>query len=111
MKRDIELCRDILKYVQDNGKLYKYVKIELPQYDDESIIYNLELLIDANFLESDLAQYKEVYSRIKWEGHEFLANVLDDTKWNKAKKAIGPKLLSASFSVMVSLLNEFIKNS
>lgn len=113
MKRDLDLCREILLYIEEYGKPSEALEIDFKDYSDEEISYNLDLLSEAGYMEltTGSAEDKLVWGRISWDGHEYLAAIKDDKTWNKAKEHIKSKIGSASFSVLLQVLNEFAKRS
>ena len=43
---------------------------------------------------------------LSFKGHEFLDNIKDDTIWKKAKKFVGERLTSTSFSIIANVASK-----
>lgn len=43
---------------------------------------------------------------LSFKGHEFLDNIKDDTVWKKAKKFVGERLTSTSFSIIANVASK-----
>ena len=112
MKRELDLCRKILIFVADNGELKGPLKIDIKGYSIEEIAYNLELLEEAGFLKlvNGNSLNLLIWGSLSWEGNEYLDAIRNDRFWEKAKKQIKDKIGSASFSVLLLLLNEYAKS-
>lgn len=117
MKRDLELCRQIMLKVEEHyHPTNAMVYVELDGFTADEIGYNTSLLIQAGLVEEWGAggrsmnnQYECFASNLTWKGHEFLDNARNDNVWNKALAEIKAKLLkSVSFAVMDSLLVKII---
>jgi Hypothetical protein (DUF2513) len=101
MKRDMELIRELLLAIEaQNSERPFYSALTLGiKASDEDIIYNLQLMIDADFLEAQLiktaAGVKDIFiQRMTWNGSEFLDSTRNESIWNAAKETIIKKGLS-----------------
>lgn len=105
MKRDMDIIR-LLLLQQESGE----DPPELAQYDEQLIVYNSALMLDAGFIigevitdhNGDLAA--SVIIRMTWAGHDFLDSTRDPTIWKKAKERVLKPGISWSFSILVEFL-------
>lgn len=133
MKRDIDLYRDILLYVEKahhpskpgicfnaDGRIdsYETTDVEPPtslkDSDSTVLIRHCELLAQAGLIQiSDPARTASgtvmmlCVNGITHEGHDFLDNVRDDTIWKKTKK----ETRSFALDVIKSVAEGIIKGS
>ncbi len=98
MKRDMELIRKLLLYVEEHGK-YTGLRdndIVIDGYTPEQIGYNLWLLHDGRYIGIiDLrcdhdTYYRCIVTNITWDGHELLDTIRDDGVWKKTKERLAP---------------------
>ena len=105
MKLDFDCIRDILFYVEDNSGYNKGVAfLHLDPFDDDeedpaydhplnqkydvdTVFYHLDYCIDAGLLHEPqvFSGGSCVVPDLTPEGHEFIANIREDTNWNKVK--------------------------
>jgi hypothetical protein len=97
MKRDMDLIRKILLFVEEHPDPDGWVQIELEDHPTKEVSYHIKLLDQAGLIEAeDLSTYgmdgfKWVARSLTWRGHEFLNAARDDTRWNNAKKIVTEK--------------------
>ena len=112
MKRDMDLCRQILLEIeaQEPGE-----SIEMLQTDTSSneVIEHLQLLQDAGLIEARVDPRFRDYSiqRLTWEGHEFLQAARDDTVWDEAQKRVGSAWQSLTFTLLKEALEGVVRNT
>lgn len=120
MKRNIELIRYIMLYLEENmnaSKFYSSDDIDFSKFSqeiDKNIINeHLMLLlknefIDATYAGNEVEPIIFMIKRITNEGHDFLDSLRDDEIWNKVK---GATVTAGGFtlSFMVELGKEYIK--
>lgn len=112
MKRDMELVIKILKKIEEkNSPEPFYVRMSDEGYDDELVMYHLEIMKEAGLIEavefSTLDGYDIMVKRLTWEGHEFLDAARNDSVLSKAKeiaKQKGAELSSLPLMVVKDLL-------
>ena len=73
MKRDKQLIRAILEYVEEHGDGYDgtwITRIQVPAESAEVLDYHVRLCFDAGFLKGS----KKVrgVTRLRWQGYEYL---------------------------------------
>ena len=118
MKRDFDLIRDVLLYVEDSygfignnqsapladASLYKAMSEK--EYPNDSVSYNINLMIKAELLEAEYWKTGGNNCRailgITWEGHEYLDSVRDAKIWKKIKE----KLVVNSGSVSLTIVKK-----
>jgi Hypothetical protein (DUF2513) len=92
MKRDMDLCREILRQIAAHPDLNASVEIKVEGRSPDDISYQLYLLRDGGLIEgtgSDLQGLAYKPLRLTWKGSEFLAVAQDNTIWQQAKGAGG----------------------
>lgn len=114
MKRDMELCRKILMYIEDNyidGVLFN---ISIEGYSFEQVAYHCKILFDAGMLSDYKAisggehiQYFCVGS-LTWIGHEYIEKIRDNTVWDKTKTIITDKGLPMAIDVIKNVSTSII---
>lgn len=114
MKRDMELVRKILLYIEENYKSNPIRHIDIDGYSDKEIIYHCELLDDAGYLN----EFEEIpwtggvngitIKGLSWYGHEFLDTIRNDTVWSKTKETITKNGLSATVEVVKNVATEIL---
>lgn len=105
MKRDLELCREILLQVEkaDEPVALPYVA---KSHDRNVVWYHLGLLKSAGFIDAVLVESDDgecVRGRIDgitWDGQDYLDAIRDDDLWWKVKKAVKDSLGSTTFDVV-----------
>jgi hypothetical protein len=117
MKRDMDLCREILRQIEESPESAGPT-VKVDGRSNEEISYHIKLLGEAGLVEVGVAdglfkdkmpdgsvrtRFQKVYSVISltWSGHEFLDAARNDTIWLKAKKTV--------FSVTGGLVFEVLK--
>jgi hypothetical protein len=118
MKRDLGLVRDLLLRLEalpmgmygaetispDNPK------VAVEGYSEEDIAYHLSLLQERGLIEVPDAQpmIGIVFTRLTWEGHDFLDAVRDPEIWRKTKQGMD-SVGSFSFELVKDLAKGLIK--
>lgn len=93
MQRNMDLVRDLLLFVETNGKPMVEHTIELEGYDNVTTQHHIHLLKQAGFLtaleipDSNLTFNYFDDIAITWPGHEFLDLIRDNAIWRKTKAA------------------------
>jgi Hypothetical protein (DUF2513) len=118
MKRDLGLVRELLlRFEALPIEMYgawtispDSPKIAVDGYDENQIAYRLSLLQERGLIEVPDAQpmIGIVFTRLSWEGHDFLDAVRDAEIWKKTKgrvEAIG----SWTFEIVKELAKGYIK--
>lgn len=115
MKRNIELIRSLLFAIESNPQDY-----QVEGFDEDMIKYHVALLIDAGLVEGTVAnsEHKGNTSEIPlfvsvrtltWSGHEFVANLREESVWNTIKKDFKDASFSTVLSVEKQLAERYAK--
>ena len=75
MKRNKELLKCILRYVEEHGKPYEKLWFDENTLtaDSEEVKYHIRLLAQAGFITSDgIRQGFEGIKELTWAGHDYL---------------------------------------
>ena len=112
MKRDLDLCRRILLWVEEQEHGFVGRSPEVEGVTDEEIGFHVHLLgeagllktTDRTFLESRSPQAIPLY--MTWAGYEFLAAAKDESLWSKARA----KVLKPAGGVAFDVLLEWLKS-
>ena len=114
MKRDLDLCREIMRQIADSPTLNAPVEVAVEGRSDDEITYQLHILRQADLIEAvdftsgDGMAYKPL--RLTWKGNEFLDAARDDTVWNRAKARFGKAAGALTFDLLLAVLKEEIGN-
>jgi hypothetical protein len=106
MKRDMDIIR-LLLLEQEAGA----TPPELNQYEDQLVVYNVALMIDAGLIEGKVTDDESgtpvsaVITRMTWAGHDFLDAARDPSIWQAARE----RILKPGISWTISMLAEFLK--
>lgn len=114
MVRDIETIREILLAIE--GSANNLASGELvPERDRAEVLYNLELLIGAGFVEgidaSSLEGPRFLDLRLTWYGHDFLENVRDQGVWKNVRARLAEVGGSASLDVVSDLAKSVVRST
>jgi len=96
MKRDMDLIRELLLKLEslpaERGAVFHIapddVEVAVSGYDGDQIAYHLSLIREAGFIESPGSQPMDgiTFSRLSWDGHDFLDAIRDPEIWAKTKR-------------------------
>lgn len=112
MKRDIELVREILLWMeaQPEGRNVNTWTFDIPERTKKEIGYHAYLMHQAGLIVAYDCTYSEddtpnwVPSMLTWDGHEFIASAKDSGIWDKAKKSIIGPAAGVTFTVLLEWL-------
>lgn len=111
MQLNHDCVRDVLLYVEENANYNVRIStnsIKLKDYSIEEIVYTIEKLSEADFLNvtsvSTMGRQTPGYvvKSITYKGHEFLDNIKDNSVWSDTKKQLS-KFSSTSLSIISSV--------
>lgn len=108
MTRDLELIKQILLHFENKTDWKHEKNFEIEGYDSNLVAYHLQLIYEAGLINGEAITsntgriYDVIPFRLTWQGHEFLDNIKDQSRWTKIKKLVISK--GGNFSI------ELIKN-
>lgn len=119
MKRDIDLIRKLLLYLEEkpDDKIVK--DLELEGFSKDKIQYHFILMDQAGLIRCERSISSTTSDRViqvypfslTWQGHEFLEVSRNDTFWNKAKGVVKSKSGALSVDVVKALLIAMAKDA
>jgi hypothetical protein len=94
MKRDMDLIRTLLLWIESDQQLDGTRQVQLDQPNDigitdhsyEEVAYHLNHLIDKGYVKGLYAAQMPFVNQLTWAGHDFLDSVRDPEIWAKTKK-------------------------
>ncbi len=110
MKRDLDLSRAILKFIEEHspaeGGLDQPLAID--GYDRQTVLAHAELLVedgkvDGKVLRASFSIVDVMVTKLTNSGHDALKAIQDDTVWSKVKKTAAEKGISLSLDLAVQL--------
>ncbi len=117
MKRDMDLVRAILLKLEEihagPNSAITDSDLTIPNYDNTTIAYHIEILIQAKLLSGDFSylvggEVSYAIYGITWEGHEFLDLSRNDGTWQRAQEWFVKQGESMSMKLIPSVLSKFI---
>jgi Hypothetical protein (DUF2513) len=112
VKRDMDLCRQILLYVEgrvSDGWHHGLQDLQLLNPDEAIVYYQVKLLHEAGLLEVHHISTSEgdrwLPISLTWAGHEFLDAARDEKRWGQAKK-MSEQVGGVALDVMKGLLQK-----
>jgi len=112
MKRDMDLVRSILLYVENqdiNNKGYSSITID--GHASSEILGHVRLMEEHGLLKDclyDLSGNTTVRT-ITWAGYDYLDKVRDDSIWKKTKETIVQKGLPLVFDTIKTISTAFLQ--
>lgn len=109
MKRDLELVKLILEHFENKSDWQGEQVVPIEGYEQKLIDYHIQIMYEAGLLNAEPAVtangriYDALPFRLTWQGHEFLDNIKDKSRWDKLKKIIKDKGGSFSFELIKEL--------
>ena len=94
MKRDLDLIKLILlEYEKLPPPPHGIMKIEVPNFSDDEVIYHQKLLMDDDYILGNSQMYlggsQDFFpERLTNKGHDFLEKMKNETAWKKTKDTI-----------------------
>ena len=115
MKRDFDLIRKILLYVEENHDGNTFIMHNLDGYENNVFIYHCKLLSDVGLLDGEVEGFlgpedsEFVCRGLTWAGQDYLANIKNDTVWNKVKKTALEKGIDLTLDIIATLAAKYTK--
>jgi hypothetical protein len=112
MKRDMDLCRQILLRVEAMPANGPGGVIDVPGYASEDINYQVKLMAQHNLLEAvDLSGNGPLEWHVvsmTWDGHDFLDATRNDTIWKKVKTEMKDRGVALTFELTKALAVKYL---
>ena len=117
MKRDFDVIRRILAYMEDLTEVVQIVgeyckPVEEFGIDIKTLAFHIHLLLDAKYIDATITPTTGrciiVLRRITWAGCEFIEAAKNDGVWNKAKEALKKHITSYPLDVLQRVMNKII---
>lgn len=117
MKRDMELVRRLLLYLEENHPSgpVDSTEIDIEDHSVGEVGYHLKIMADGGLIDvidtntKDSKVFSCFVKGITWQGHEFLDSVRDDGVWSHTKETLKP-IASASFEVVKSIAFAYVNS-
>lgn len=115
MKRDMELVRKILLYIEENYVDIALYDIDIKGYDFKQIAYQCKLCYEARLISDYAGNYcsNEINSfgvgSLTWEGHEFLEKIKDKSIWNKTKEIMKEKGIKFTIKAVEKIAGKLVE--
>ena len=110
MKREIDLCRQILFDLEAKGSdcATTVLRSDVSTDTDQRVRYHLRLLIDAGLVkEVERSTSTTTCVRMTNNGHEFLELCRIDARWHEAKQVVRHRTGGMSLSVLKAVLTKW----
>ena len=109
MKRDMDLCRDILLNLEEKPFAAGTFKVEIAGKSEQDVSYHLKLLAQAGLVEAEnlsrsSQNMKWRANSLTWDGHEFLEASRNQGTWDRVKGILNEKSVGMSFEFVKALL-------
>lgn len=115
MKRNMDLILKILRDLEIHCKpstkarvsqfsiVYKLNPADYPECTEEELWEHCQLIVERKLAEINLQdRFGFSFTRLTWEGHDFVDNAQDESIWNAAKKVAG----NMSFGIFKTVLEQ-----
>lgn len=112
MKRDADLCRQILLELEANPEAIGagWINLDIEGRDTEEVSYHVQLLHEAGLIvaidASDIDGLDWRPVRLTAAGHDFLDAARKDTLWQQAKKTAMEQTGGLSLDVLKAVLSK-----
>jgi len=104
MKRDMNIIRDLLLWMEQQDEGFFIYQMLPPMPDAQSTMEHVQMMISGGFID----QTSQKAFRISWAGHEFLDKVRDEEIWQKTKEGAN-KIGAWSVKLLGELATGFVR--
>ncbi|MCD4719576.1 MAG: DUF2513 domain-containing protein [Desulfobacula sp.] len=118
MKRDLDLIRKLLIYLEEKPDDKIVQDLEIEGYTNREVQYHFILMNEAGLIrcEKSISSTSDRIIRVypnglTWQGHEFFEASRNDTFWKKAKELVKSKSGALQFDVIKAVLISMAKES
>lgn len=114
MKRDFELIRELLLYIERVFNGTPMLIENFYGYPNAKVKYHCQLLIDKKLIlgevKSDLlGRATCLCNGLSWEGQDYLANIKNDDVWNQVKKTAMEKGVDLTIEIISTIAAKYTK--
>lgn len=109
MKRDMDLVKSILLFIENNGPC-ELRDLDLDGYEKDIVVRHVGLLCNAKLLDGEVKCdndgdiYLAYVDGITWAGYEFLDLSRNNEIWQKTKSTLKEKAIALSMTALTELL-------
>jgi hypothetical protein len=117
MKRDMELIRKMILYIEDSPNGWAPSEIKIDGYSAEEIGYHAYLLVDAGLATgADITNTQSsgpeyLITHLTSAGHDFADASRDEGIWKKARGIVKEKAGSVTIDIMKQILTWVVKKA
>ena len=109
MKRDLDLCLQILKAVEVNKSPFGINQLPvITGHNDDEISYHIAILVEGGLLKgipsNEIGSLEYFDVNLTWQGHEFLDLAQKNNLWDEAKEKIIETGIAFTFDVLFQWL-------
>lgn len=115
MKRDLELIKELLTYIEnsDGRRNLSALNIHIDGVDPQQINYSLSLMKEAGLITYEGKKLKKVTrfvhcTRLTFKGHEMLDAMRKDTFWHKLIEHAKDKSIDSAIAIALDLIKKSI---
>ena len=115
MKRDMDLLRKILFYIEENYVAGQAaINVSLSGYSEGEIYEHCMLAYQSGLIQKPLdtsttTSYSCMVNNLTNAGFDYLDSIRDDTQWNKIKKTIKDKGLPLIIGTVKTIATAFVE--
>jgi len=118
MKRDMDLCREILRFIESSDP--GVFTVDAPalagafaEQEQDAVDYHVALLVDAGFIDATgtVAAGAPVVKGLTWQGHEFMEKCRDEGLWEKGKQLLKEKTGGIALELLSPVLTSLAKQA
>ena len=94
MKRDMDLIRELLMWMEDQPAGYVGKVPDFPGRSSDEVGYHFHLMMQAGLIDGmpirslSLSSPMVRPTALTYAGHDFIEHARNDTRWNRAKQVI-----------------------
>ncbi len=109
MKRDMDLIRALLLSTEGENLP------DLSKWTEAQQVEHMALLVEAKLVHGEImfggdGEIRSViYTRLTWDGHEFLASARDDTVWKNTRDKLQAFGTNVAWPILTSVLTDMVK--
>lgn len=114
MKRNMDLIRELLFYIEENYKGDLLIIDTFENYSNAEILYHFELMSQAGLISGKVTRFISGEGIIEckglaWAGQDFLTNIKNESVWKDVKKTAKEKGLDLTINIISTIAAESIK--